>query len=174
MDSGSSKRNGKGKINRKSENVAHLFQDGKNLWCCVGRIGNVDVPYQEKHPHFLDKNHYFTKLIIAYHHKLAKHNGVRETLNSIRAGYWIPQGRSIVCKFIFNCSICKKNEGKPCSYPQHINLAKERLSEGHAFLNIGIDYAGPLYAKDVYNNYLNNYRNYYVCIEPWNLLGSCS
>ena len=40
-----------------------------------------------KNSYILEKNHYFTKLIIGYHHKLVKHNGVRETLNSTSTGF---------------------------------------------------------------------------------------
>lgn len=78
--------------------------------------------------------------------------GVQDTLNLICAEYWIPQGRRIICKFIFNCSICKKNEGKSYSQPQHSHLPKERLSEGHAFLNADIDFAGPLYVTNIDNS----------------------
>ena len=143
----------------------HLFQDDNNLWCCGGKIRNADVPYQVKHPYILDKNHYFTKLIIAYHQKLLKHCGVWETLDPTCAEYWIPHGGSVICKFIFNCSICRKNDAKPYSYPQNSNLPKERLSEGHTFLNVGIDYARPMYLKNIYNNDSNDmYKAWLVII----------
>ena len=47
-----------------------LLQDDNKQWRSGGKAGNTDVPYQEKHPYILDRNHYFTKLILAYHHKL--------------------------------------------------------------------------------------------------------
>ena len=102
----------------------HLFQDDNNLWHCGGRIGNADVPYQVKHPYILDRSHYFTKLIIAYHHKLVTHNGVRETLDSTHAEYWIPHGRSVIRKFCFNCGICRKNDGKPYTHSRVIYQKK--------------------------------------------------
>ena len=71
--------------------------------------------------------------------------------------YWIPEGRSIIRKFVFNCSICEKNEDKPYSYLQrNSNLPKERLFEGHAFLNVSIDYACSLYVKNIYNSDSND------------------
>ena len=134
----------------------HLFHDENNLWRCGGKIENVDVPYQVKYPYILDKKRYFTKLIIAFRHKPINYNGVRETLNSTLAEDLFLQGRSITCKFLFDCSICKKNKGKPYSYPQYSNLPKERISEGHAFLNVGIEYAGPLCVKNIYNKDSND------------------
>ena len=44
------KKNGKGKIIRKTEKRLHLFRDDSNLWRCGGRIRNEDVPYQVEHP----------------------------------------------------------------------------------------------------------------------------
>ena len=126
----------------------------------------MQIFHKVKYPYILDKNHYFTKLIIAHHHKLVKHNGIRETLNATRAGYWILQGRSMIRKFVFNCSICKKNEGKPNSYPQHSNLTKERLSESHASLNVSTDYAEPLCIINIYHSDSNDMYKAWLVIIP--------
>ena len=62
------------RVKKKWRRQLHLFQGDSKLWRCSGRIGNTDVPCQVKRHYILRKIHHFTKLIIAYHHKLVKHN----------------------------------------------------------------------------------------------------
>ena len=56
--------------------LLRLSQDKNKLLCCDGRIGGANLSFHVKHTYISDKNHYFTKLIIAYFHELVKHHGV--------------------------------------------------------------------------------------------------
>ena len=103
----------------------------------------------------------FCKINKGHHHKLVKHNGLRETLNSTRPEYRVPHCRNTIRKFIFSCITSKKNEGKPCSYHQHSNLPKENFSEDHAFLHVGIDCTIPLHVRNIYSNHSND------MYKPW-------
>ena len=78
---------------------------------CGGRLKNVEIPYESKHPVILPKNNRFTDLIIVFYHCIVQHNGTRDTLNTLCSEYWIPQGRS-VNKIIRQCIVCKKHEEK--------------------------------------------------------------
>ena len=73
------------------------------------------------------------------------HCGVSQTLNSIRAKLWIPQGRSAVKKVLGKCSVCKKAEGGPYRMPDMASLPSSRVLESAPFTNTGLDNLGPLH-----------------------------
>ena len=129
----------------------NLFQDEHGLWRCGGRLGESELPYDAKHPWILHKNHHFTKLAIYQAHKDVKHNGSQETLNKFREQFWITKPRTLFKRLVKECTTCKRHEGKPYGYPEAPPLPKERVYGHYAFENIGIDYAGPVYVKDIYS-----------------------
>ena len=50
------------------------------------------------------------------------------------------------------------NEEKPYCYPEEPPLLKQRASKDHVFRYTGIDYAGPIYIKNVYGSDFNTYK----------------
>ena len=56
-----------------------------------GRMQNSDSEFDSKFPIFLDKDSYFTELVILDCHKKVKHSRVKDTLNQFRSNYWITQ-----------------------------------------------------------------------------------
>ena len=76
----------------------------------------------------------------------------RETLNQIRKEFWITQPRNFIKKILSNCLTCRYYEGLPYTYPISGPLPKERVSHENSFSNIGIDYAGPVYVKNIYDS----------------------
>ncbi|XP_065675823.1 uncharacterized protein LOC136092030 [Hydra vulgaris] len=117
---------------------------------CIGRLQNAPITYDAKNPIFLPRNLEFTNLLINYNHSLVMHNGIKETLNQIRTQFWIPKARNHIKKLIKKCYICKRFEGLPYSYPSPPPLPLCRLNNDHAFKFTGVDYAGPLYVKNIY------------------------
>ncbi|CAB3981533.1 Hypothetical predicted protein [Paramuricea clavata] len=85
-----------------------LFQDQENIIRCHGRIGKSSLSLSEKQPILLPPKHHFTDLIILDHHETVHHNGIKETLNSIREKYWIVRGREAVKRIVRRCVLCKK------------------------------------------------------------------
>ena len=75
------------------------------------------------------------------------HNGVKETLCSLREKYWIARGRQVVKREIHMCNVCRKLEGKPYASPDHAPLPDFRVSEEYPFSHTGVDFAGPIYVK---------------------------
>ena len=61
-----------------------LFKDQENIIRCRGRIDESSLSLSEKQPILLPSKYPFTDLIILDHHKIVHHNGIKETLNSIR------------------------------------------------------------------------------------------
>ena len=91
----------------KSENYENLSKnltlkfDEENIRC-YSRLENGN---KNSHPIMLSRNHELTKLIVLRCHKKVYHNGVKQTLNELRAEFWVNRGRSYVRKLfasVFN------------------------------------------------------------------------
>ena len=137
----------------------NIYQDREGVLRCKGRLGESSVPVSANDPILLPSKHSYTALLIMEHHKLIHHNGIRETLNSIRQIYWIIRGREAVKQVVRKCVLCLKYEGRAYSAPRVPDLPVERVSDGPPFLHIGVDFAGPLYVSLHSQN-----QKVYVCL----------
>ncbi|XP_028415551.1 uncharacterized protein LOC114538623 [Dendronephthya gigantea] len=64
------------------------------------------------------------------------------------------------------CVICRRLEGPPYGNPEAPPLPEFRLSNELAFSKIGVDYAGPMYVKDMYSQSKDMHKVYislYTC-----------
>ena len=100
------------------------------------------------------------KLVITQSHKNVKHNGVRETLTGIRAQFWIIKGRQAVKDVLCKCVTCKKMLGRAYSTPPTPPLPSFRVSDDLAFSKVGVDFAGPSYAKNIWQSKRDMYKCY--------------
>ena len=81
-------------------------------------------------------------------HDLKTHRGgVRATLSRLRTKFWLVKGRQMVKKILSRCVVCKKLEGRPCSVTKVADLPEFQIREVPPFSKVGIDFAGPLFAK---------------------------
>lgn len=94
---------------------------------------------------------------------VAIHSGVNTTLNLIRTKFWIIRDRQIVKKLLKKCIICKIVQGKTLKPPDCPSLPKFRLECNHAFENVGLDYAGPLFIKNPNYNKEKCYILLFTC-----------
>ena len=69
----------------------------------------------------------------------------------LRSRLWITKGKSFVKYLLNRCVIGKRCITRPY-YPKSPNLLSFRLDKSAPFSACGIDYIGPLYTKNVYNN----------------------
>ena len=136
----------------KFQNDLGLFEDEDGILRCRGRIESATLPFGTKHPILLPREHHVTKLIVLEAHENVKHNGLRETLAETRSHYWIVRGRQLVRKYISKCLVCKKLEGLAYSSPSTAPLPDFRVNTSHAFANIGVDFAGPVFVKNIYGS----------------------
>ena len=127
------------------------FIDNEGVIRVGGRLQNAPLPYSTKYPVLLPRSHRFTTLVISRAHNTVKHNGVNETLTELRSDYWICKGRQIVKTQLSKCVNCKRLTGKPYDTPKAPPLPSYRVSEDLAFTFVAIDFAGPLYVKDIYH-----------------------
>ena len=127
-----------------------LFTDDKGILRCGGRLKNAPIPYDARFPIFLPRCSRFTYLVINDCHFKVLHNGVRDTLTELRSRFWVTKGRQTVKIAIGNCSVCKKIQGRSYAVPPPPPLPEFRLSDEFAFTRVGVDFAGPIYVKDVF------------------------
>ena len=123
------------------------FLDKKGLIRVGGRLEHSSLPFSEKHPLVLPKNHHVTELIIQNVHIVNLHSGTQATLHAVRAKYWPLNGKNETKKVIKNCMTCFKANPADCSYFMG-DLPANRVTQSRPFLNTGLDYCGPFYVKE--------------------------
>ena len=136
-----------------------LYLDELGLLKCGGRLHNSSMPLSTRNPILLPSNNKFVELLVRDNHTRVQHNGVKDTLTTIREKYWILKGRQVVKRIIKTCVICRRAEGKPYSSPPSPDLPEFRVSEEPPFTNVGLDFAGPLLVRrdtveDIYKVYI--------------------
>ena len=140
-----------------------LFSDEDGILRLKGRLGNSHLPYDAKHPLLLDKDSYFTTLIIREAHYKVKHMRVKSTLNEVRSRFWVCSGKRTVGAAIAKCVWCRCVIGKTMKGPAPPDLPEHRVSYEFAWQSIGIDYAGPVYVKDIYSTSPDMHKAY-ICL----------
>ena len=86
-------------------------------------------------------------LIIRAEHLKLPHAGPTLTYSSISLQFHLIGGMKCIKSVIHTCAICQRYDAKP-EQQQVGQLPKERLTPGHVFSKVGVDYAGPLLIKD--------------------------
>ena len=138
-----------------------LTIDQTGIIHCFGRYANVQISDKAKTPTLLPRDHWFSKLVIRYFHGRLAHSGVAQTLMTLREEYWIPHGRAVVRKEIYQCGICRKVEGGPYKMPLLASWPKERVSRSLPFTYCGVDYFGPIL---VFSDDLSQMRKVWVVL----------
>ena len=128
------------------ESLGIIEQD--KLLVCQGRPENSDLVSETRYPIILPKDHKFTELVIIMCHCNVRHLKVNATLTELRGRFWVTKGRQYVKKVISKCLTCKLHDGRPFSTPTIVPLPNFRVSEAPPFTHVGVDIAGPMYAKD--------------------------
>ena len=98
--------------------------------------------------------------------------GVNNTLNFIRNDYWLCKGRKIVRAILNKCVTCTISQSRTLLGPEPSDLSKSRLDFDYAFCNTGVDFAGPLYVKDIYgknNQIFKSYTGLFTCATTRNI-----
>ena len=88
------------------------------------------------------------------------HNGVKETLTDLRSRFWVVRGRQTVRDVISPCATCKKLEGRSYNAPPQAPLPDFRVSDEFAFTQVGVDFGGPVYLRDVFSKSKKVFKAY--------------
>ena len=115
------------------------------------------------YPVFLPQS-LLTNLIILEAHRKVAHAGINATLTGILSTYWICMGQQIVKHLLRNCVVCKREHKKPLIGPPRPELPSFRLSQTYPFENAGLDYAGPLFVKPIFDNRYNKTYKVYILL----------
>ena len=118
--------------------------------------------FDNKNPLLLRSNSYFTKLIILRSLEKVFHSGLEATLSNVRMRYWITKGRQTVKTVLKNCFICNLVQGKFIVPPKTPRLTNFRVNCSFALQSVGVDFAGPLYVKDIYSRNENLNTCYFL------------
>jgi len=141
----------------------NLVKDEYGLLRLKGRFGNTKLPLSRRCPMLLRHTSHFTKLVILDAHRRVKHLRLLGTLNELREKFWIPKARRTVKSIISKCVFCKVVIGKTMVGPSPPDLPSFRVASDFAFRKIGLDFAGPLYVKEIYND-SDDLHKCYICL----------
>ena len=144
----------------KQKVALNLFYDEQGLYRSKTRVNPGKLKYFQEHPILLRSNSHFTRLIILQCHEDVHHCGLENTLNRVRCDYWVIKGRHAVKKIVSKCVICKVIQGKALLPPSTSKLPDYRVYFEFPFENVGLDYASPLYTRDIYSSNKETYKSY--------------
>ena len=130
-----------------------LYFGEENLLRCRTRISSdKTLKYGIRFPALLQRSSNVIKLIILNYHDKVYHCRDEAKLNHIRSFYWIVKGRKTVRSMLRKCFICNVIQKKVAIWEDTPALPPFRIQFSYCFENVGLDYAGPLFYKDVMQN----------------------
>lgn len=124
----------------------HPFLDKENTLRVGGRLQQSQLPMETKHQAILPSSHHLTKLIITSEHQRLLHAGPQLLITSLRQQVWVPRIRQVVKATIHQCLRCFKLKAETTQQLMG-NLPSYRVQPTRPFINVGVDYAGPLLIK---------------------------
>ena len=84
-------------------------------------------------------------------------------MNFIRNDYWLCKRRKTIKAILNKCVACKKSQSRMLLGPKPSDLPKFPLDFDYTFCNTGVDFAGPLYVKDIYGRNNEMFKSY-ICL----------
>ena len=119
------------------------FLDDHQLLRVGGRIHNSNYPESQRHQIILPNKHRLTTMLMEREHVRLLHAAPTLLLGQFRQNYWPINGRNLAKQIYHKCITCFKTQ--PRSQTQLMgNLPPERVDFKRAFLNIGVDFGGPI------------------------------
>ena len=97
----------------------------------------------------LPRDHKLTEMIRIECHARIHHGGVRTTLTELISRFCLPKGRQTIKKVLRKCVTCKQRQGSAYNNTKTAALPEFRAKEAPPFSKVGIDFAGPLFVKDL-------------------------
>ncbi|KAJ8909886.1 hypothetical protein NQ315_008909 [Exocentrus adspersus] len=120
------------------------FLDKDGLLTVGGPLSKATIDYDHQHPYLLANKDHLVDILIDHFHIKTMHTRPHLLLSLLQQKYWILSARNLVRKRIKLCNFCFKFRPKIIN-PVMADLPKARVTEAKAFLESGVDFAGPLY-----------------------------
>ena len=139
---------GNKELQRTSKLVAlNPFLDNNGVIRVGGRLENLNIPEEIKHPAVLPGSHQAVKSIIRHLHKKNGHVGVEHVLSLLRMEYWVTGARPAIKAVLRQCFFCRIRRSLR-QFPLMANLPQGRGAiEQPPFSHTGVDLFGPIYVK---------------------------
>ncbi|KAK6762531.1 hypothetical protein RB195_023306 [Necator americanus] len=110
-----------------------------------------------KMPIYIDNDSDLARLIIIDLHCNNAHCGKDHILSLARQKYWIPQPSRAIKKYIKDCTICKRCQGRwPFGAPEIPPLPSDRVTISKPIQNVGCDFMGSFLS--------NRNERMYICL----------
>ncbi|CAG9088402.1 unnamed protein product [Plutella xylostella] len=138
------------------------FIDSQDIIRVGGRLDNSHYTYDVKHPILLGSNHHLTKIIFKAMHKALFHAGPQILLANIRLSYWPLIVKNLSKKIVRQCVRCVRFKSQPIQIKMG-NLPTDRTHLEFPFLNVGVDYAGPVLIADRKGRGCRLHKSY-ICV----------
>ena len=142
------------------------FLDTDGILKMGGRIELSDVASSHKHPSFLPRRHWTTRMYIKEKHEELRHMGKDTVFASLQQdwGLWPIGNTGTVGHYLIDCERCRLTQQVRGSQLMSA-LPRERLnSRSHVFENVAIDYAGPFQVV-MGRSTLKRYLCVFVCMS---------
>ena len=133
----------------KMSDSLYIFVDNSRIVRLRGRFENCALNYDERSPALLRSDSYFTYLLILHAHENVFHQGIEAMLNYTRSKFCLIEGRKTVKNVLRKCVTCKRFQTKTLIPPGSPDLPDFRVNSTYCFQYTGLDYAGPLFVKDI-------------------------
>ncbi|XP_065082000.1 uncharacterized protein LOC135704456 [Ochlerotatus camptorhynchus] len=124
------------------------FIDTDGLIRVGGRLKYSSIPYDGRHQILLPEKHHVTQIIVRQLHEEHFHVGQRGLLSIVRERYWPINAKLLIKRIVSKCYVCFRHNPKPVNQFMG-NLPNYRITPSPVFSNTGVDYAGPVYLKEV-------------------------
>lgn len=136
-----------GRVKKRSSLITlSPFIDKKGMIRVGGRSQNASIAEMTKHPVIIPSNQLVTKLLINEAHIRTLHGGIQLMMAYIRSRYWVIGLKAAVKKCIHNCKICIVDKARVKTQFMG-QLPAVRVNQHRAFMNSGVDYAGPVFIR---------------------------
>lgn len=153
-----------GQIRSKQSKILSLtpFLDDKEVLRVGGRISQSQETESIKHPIILPHQSALSKLIVADAHMKTLHGDIRLVTNYIRSRYWIVASKNLIKQHIRKCVTCFRHKAKVQTQLMG-SLPSVRVTPARAFINSGVDYAGPIMLRTSKGRGHKAYKGY-ICL----------
>ena len=140
------------------------FIDEVGVRRAKGRIGNANLPYEQRHPIILPKDHNIVKMIISKLHKELGHPGHKRVAAELRRHFWIVGDEGLCKRMTRQCVTCRRFRAKP-EEQFMADLPAFRIQPNTpAFIHTSVDYFGPLKVLYSRNSVIDAYGCIFTCL----------